>query len=268
VSGGRTTGDRDNGGVNDRTTHLTATDEHYLEIMSALGHELRRPLTVIRGAATLMLDMAGRLSPDKTVNLLSLIDGNVEEMSDLIEDLLLTVHLEAGDLRLFQEPVDVAEMVAMAVEAERRHTGDHPVTVLGAAPGLQVVADRDRAVRALRALIDNAARHSPPEASIEITVAGPDTGAQGGTGVRAKSARPRAQDHAHVRFEVRDQGPGIPAADRARAFERFEKLAGGTGLGLGLYLVEGLARVMGGDAGAGDAAGGGAVVWFTLRRRG
>ena len=267
MSGGRTTSTPSGGsdGGNDRASHLTATDQHYLEIMSALGHELRRPLTVIRGAATLMLDMAGRLPPDKTVNLLSLIDGNVEEMSDLIEDLLLTVHLEAGDLRLFEEPVDVAEMVALAVEAERRHTGDHPVTVLGASPGIQVEADRDRAVRALRALVDNAARHSPPESPIEITVAGPDTGAQAGG---ANSAKRETRDDGMVHFEVRDQGPGIPTADRERAFERFEKLSGGSGLGLGLYLVRGLARVMGGDAGAGEAAGGGAAVWFTLRRRG
>jgi two-component system sensor histidine kinase KdpD len=232
-------------------TGRTPTDDIYLEIMSALGHELRRPLTVIRGAATLMLDMSGRLPPEKAAQLLTLIDGNVGEMSDLIEDLLLTVHLQAGDLRLFEEPVDVAEMVAMAVEAERRHTGSHPVTVLGATPGVQVDADRDRAVRALRALLDNAGRHSPAGSPIEITVADA-AGPNGG----------------QIRFEVRDHGPGIPAADRQRAFERFTKLGGGAGLGLGLYLVQGLARTMGGDAGAGDPAGGGAMVWFTLNRRG
>jgi two-component system, OmpR family, sensor histidine kinase KdpD len=201
-------------------TGRTPTDDIYLEIMSALGHELRRPLTVIRGAATLMLDMSGQLPPDKSDQLLSLIDGNVGEMSDLIEDLLLAVHLQAGDLRLFQEPVDVADLVTLAVEAERRHTGTHPVTVLGATPGTEVECDRDRAVRALRATIDNAARYSPPDSPIEITVAdvaGPD-GPQ-------------------VRFQVCDQGPGIPAPDRDRAFERFTKLGGGAGLGLGLFLV-------------------------------
>ena len=221
----------------------------YLEAMSALGHELRRPLTVIRGAATLMLDMEGALPPDKTVEMLALIDSNVEEASDLIEDLILMVHIEAGDLRLFEEPVDVAELVSHAVAAERRHTGDHPVTVLGAAPGLKVEADRDRAVRCLRALLSNAARNSPPEAPIEVAV-----DANGGSG--------------HVRFEVLDRGSGLPAPDRERAFQRFTKLVNGSGLGLGLYLVRGLARAMGGEAGAGDRPGGGATVWFTLKRRG
>lgn len=258
MTGGKTAGAGGSGGAaNDTANQLTTADQRYLEVMSVLGHELRRPLTVIRGAATLMLDMAGRLPPEKQIQLLGLIDGNVEEMSDLIEDLLMTVHLEAGDLRLFQEPVDVAKMVATAVEAERRHTADHPVTVLGAAPGMQVEADRDRAVRALRALIDNAARYSPPEAPIEITVADTHT-----------KRRPSTDHQAHIRFEVRDQGPGIPTADRDRAFGRFEKLGGGSGLGLGLYLVQRLARGMGGDAGVTDAPGGGAVAWFTLRRRG
>ena len=224
-------------------------ESDYLEAMSALGHELRRPLTVIRGAATLMLDMDGTLPPDKTVEMLGLIDANVEEASDLIEDLILMVHLEAGDMRLFQEPVDVAELVAQAVAAERRHTGSHPVTVLGAAPGVTVEADRDRAVRCLRALLSNAARHSPVEAPIEVAV---DTNG----------------DHRGVRFQVLDRGPGLPAADRERAFQRFTKLVDGSGLGLGLYLVRGLARAMGGDAGAADRPGGGAAVWFTLKRRG
>lgn len=224
-------------------------EHEYLEAMSALGHELRRPLTVIRGAATLMLDTDGALPPDKTVEMLSLIDANVEEASDLIEDLIITVHLEAGDTHLFEEPVDVAELVAQAVAAERRHTGDHPVTVLGAAPGVTVEADRERAARCLRALLSNAARHSPPQSPIEVAV---DTNG----------------DSARVRFEVLDRGPGLPAAERERAFQRFTKLSDASGLGLGLYLVRGLARAMGGDAGIGDRPGGGAAVWFTLKRRG
>jgi two-component system sensor histidine kinase KdpD len=220
----------------------------HLETISALGHELRRPLTVIRGAATLLLEDAGQIPADRLVSMLSLIDSNVEEMSDLIEDVLLMVHLEAGDLQVLEEPIDVAALVQTAVARERRHTGEHPVTVLGAAPGVTVEGDRERAVRALRALIHNAARHSPSEAPIEVTVA------------------PTAE---RVRFEVADQGPGIPAADRERAFSRFIQLeAGQPGLGLGLYLVRGLARAMGGDAGVGERPGGGFTVWFTLKRRG
>ena len=227
---------------------MTESGPGQLEALSALGHELRRPLTVIRGAATLVIDMAGELSPEKTLEMLSLIDGGVEEMSDLIEDLLLMVHLEAGDLKLFREPVDVAEVINAAITVERRRTGEHPVTVLGAAPGLTVDADRDRTVRALRALISNAARFSPPDAPVEIAV----------------SAAP---DGRQVRFEVLDRGPGVPAADRERVLERFTKLVPGNGLGLGLYLVRGLARAMGGDAGLGDRPGGGLGVWFTLNRR-
>jgi two-component system sensor histidine kinase KdpD len=219
----------------------------YLELISVIGHELRRPLTVIRGAATLMLDMDGKMPPGSAVTMLRMIDVNVEDMSDLIEDLLLMVHLEARDLELLTEPIEVAELVAGAVDGERRHLGEHPVTVLGAAPGLMVEADRGRAVRALRCLLGNAARFSTAGSPVEVSV--------------------RPQDGV-VRFEVLDRGPGIPAADREAAFERFRRAGDGAGLGLGLYLVRGLARAMGGEAGAGARRGGGAAVWFTLKRRG
>ena len=218
-----------------------------LDVISVIGHELRRPLTVIRGAATLMLDTEGSMPTDKALQMLRMIDHSVEEMADLIEDLLLMVHLQAGDLSLFMEKVDVAETVSTAVEIEGRRLGDHPLTVLGAAPGLVAQADRGRTIRALRALVSNAVRYSPAGSPIEISV---------------------TADADAVRIEVNDRGPGIPAADREAAFERYRKLDEGPGLGIGLYLVRGLARAMGGDAGAAERPGGGATVWFTLARRG
>jgi len=222
-------------------------DPGYLELISVIGHELRRPLTVIRGVATLMLDMDGKIPPDRAIEMLGMIDHNVEDMADLIEDMLLMVHLEVGDLGLFMQKVEIAEAVSTAVEIECRRLGDHPLTVLGAAPGLMAQADRGRAIRALRALISNADRFSPAGAPIEISV---------------------QADASSVRLEVLDRGPGIPAADREAAFGRYRKLGDGPGLGLGLYLVRGVARAMGGDAGIGERAGGGAAVWFTLARRG
>ncbi len=219
-----------------------------LEALSVLGHELRRPLTVIRGAATLMLESQGQLDPATATQMLTLIDQNVEEMSDLIDDVLLMVHVEAGDLSLREEPVDVADLVATAVEAERRHTAEHPVTVLGAAPGLTVAGDRQRALRVLRALVHNAARFSPPGLPVEVLV---------------------GEREDQIRFEVQDRGPGIPAAARDAVFDRYRQLAdGAAGIGLGLYLARRLARLMGGDAGIGDRPGGGTTAWFTLRRSG
>jgi len=192
----------------------------YLELMSVIGHELRRPLTVIRGAATLLLDTEGRMPPDRALEMLRMIDVNVEDMSDLIEDLLVMVHLESHDLGLFMEPIEIAEVVSSALEVERRKLGEHAVTVLGAAPGLVVEADRSRAVRVLRALLSNAARYSPPGSPIEVSV----------------EAKARL-----VHIEVQDRGPGIPEDAIAHVFDRFYRVdlsrsrhMGGAGLGLSI----------------------------------
>ena len=222
---------------------MTQPESTYLEMISVVGHELRRPLTVIRGAATLMLDADGGLPPESALQMLHMIDSNVEVMSDLIEDLLLMVHIEAGDLRMFVEPLTVADLVAEAVEAQRGHSPQLAVTVLGAAPSVRVEADRQRVTRAIRALLDNAATHPPVEVAVDAA-------------------------DSEVRIAVRDRGPGLAALTPDEAFRRYGRGPESTGLGLGLYLVRGVAQGLGGDAGIAERRDGGVEAWITLRRRG
>lgn len=216
------------------------------EVLSALGHELRRPLTVIRGAANLLLQSRDEMPAAARDDMLGLIERGVESMTDLIEDVLCAVHLEAGDLHLEEGPVEVAGIVEEALEAARRTDASRQLIVLGSQPGLTAEADRTQAVRALRALLVNAVRFSPPGAPVEVLVS------------CAGSS---------IRLEVRDRGPGLPAAQVEGAFERFAKLEhGAAGAGLGLYLARGLARKMGGDVGHQPRQGGGSTFWFTLKR--
>jgi two-component system, OmpR family, sensor histidine kinase KdpD len=219
-----------------------------LEVVSTLGHELRRPLTVIRGAATLLLDTRGNVPERTAVEMLRLIDRGVEDMSDLIEDVLTACHLEAGDLALYPDAVGVAEVVEPVVDAMRLRAGSHPILVLGSAPGLRVEADASRARQALRALVANALRYSPPEGAVEISVH-PEGG--------------------WVELEVLDRGPGLPEGHVDAAFEPFRRVdQSASGPGLGLFLVRGLAQAMGGSAGYRPRPGGGSAFWFTLKRRG
>jgi two-component system sensor histidine kinase KdpD len=212
-----------------------------------LGHELRRPLTVIRGASTLLIDEADALPPDSRREMLSMIDRGATEMSELIDDMMIAVHLDLGDVQFSLEPVDVQGLVEEAVETVRHEEDGGPVEI-GPTDGLAVEADREHAVRALRALVSNAHRHSPSDRAVMVTAS-----AEGDV----------------VRLLVLDRGPGIPAAQRERAFQRFSRLdpnAGGAGLGL--FLARGLARGMGGDVSLADREDGGTAACFTLKRRG
>ena len=218
-----------------------------LELMSILGHELRRPLTVIRGAATLLLQSRDEMPAESVSQLLALVDSHTLLMSDLIEDLLTVCHLEAGDVQIYSSAAKVADVVTPVVESLRK-LEDRPILVLGAAPDLAMDADESRAAQALRMVVDNAIRYSPPDSQVEVSI----------------SADPR-----HVRFEVLDRGPGVKAEHREMIFERFSRVSErGAGMGVGLYIARGLIERMGGRIGVKARPGGGSVFWFTLNRSG
>jgi two-component system sensor histidine kinase KdpD len=219
---------------------------HDLELISAVGHELRSPLTVIRGAATLLLQTHGQMPAERQAVMLRLIEQHTENMSDLVEDLITAAHVEAGDLEVRLDQVDVATVVDEVVDWARKQDAGRPILVFGSAPGLTVRADFERAVQVLRVLVANALKHAP-DSNVEISV---------------------QPQHAAIRIGVLDRGPGIPEGERDRVFERFGRSADGGGAGIGLYLARGLARVMGGDVTVETRRDGGSAFWFTLGRSG
>ena len=215
-----------------------------MALVNTLGHDLRSPLTAVRGAATLLLQALDEIPPDKVRDLLAIIDRRVIEMSDRIEDIIAVCHLDAGDLTVYVESLDPAVLLRRAVDPERPWGRN----VDAAAPptGVRVEADLERSVQVLRALVSNAVRFTPPEAPISIGA---------------------SADDRQVVFVVIDGGPGIAAGEREAAFDRLTHGEEG-GPGLGLYLARGLARAMGGDVTADEAPGGGARLSFSLRRSG
>lgn len=220
--------------------------ELIIDALRALGHDLRRPLTVIRGASTLLVDDADRLPAESRREMLRLIDRSAAAMDERIEDLLTAVHLELGDVFYEIEVVELRALVDEAMEGTRAAAPERSFDVRGL-DGLRVEADRGQAVRALRALLANAVQYSPPGSLIEVEAgAEPDV----------------------VLVQVLDRGPGIPAEQRERAFERFSRLDEQLGgAGIGLFLARGLARAMGGEVSVDDREEGGARVCFTLKRR-
>jgi signal transduction histidine kinase len=215
--------------------------------LRVLGHELRRPLTVIRGASTLLVDDGDALAPDSRRQMLAMIDRSAAAMSGMVDDLLTAVHLDIGDLDHSAEPLDLQALVEDAVEAAQHEDPDRTVAVSGA-EGIEVEADREHALQAVRAVLVNALRFSPQGSEVEVVV------------------RP---DGDAVLVQVLDRGPGIPAQLRERAFEKFARLDPNSGgAGLGLFLARGLARAMGGEVSLADRDDGGTAVCITLKRCG
>ena len=214
------------------------------DLMSVLGHELRSPLTAIRGAATLLLQAHDELPHEKVFDLLRLIDSQAARMADRVEDVLVAGRLDGGRQPVLNEAVMLSDVIADVVEATREQAGGRRIRVPARVEGITVLADSQRLAQVLRVLIDNAVRVSPPGTTVEVRV-------ETGPGL--------------ARILVRDRGPGVEPADRARIFERGVKLdVAGPGAGLGLYVAAGLLALMKGTIGVEARTGGGSTFWFAL----
>jgi signal transduction histidine kinase len=194
-------------------------------VISGVAHELRTPIAAIRAAAAAL--RRGELDREAAERLLGVIEDSAGQLSRLVDDLLSAGRLEAGRLPVDVRPCDVAAVARVVVETARV-AGQADVELrVGDTEDALAVADPQRLREALASLVDNAVRHSPAGAAVEVEV-------------EATAGR--------VAVAVADSGPGIPESDLERIFEPFVRLdEGSAGTGLGLYLARGLARAMGGD---------------------
>jgi len=192
----------------DRVEDATGRQQRFVADAS---HELRSPLTRIR--SELEVDLAHPDSAALAATRRSVLDETVA-LQRLVEDLLHLARSDAGALTTRHEPVDLDDIV---LRAAARLRADGRVKVdISAVSAAQVHGDPDQLGRTVRNLTDNAARHADSTVTLTLT----------------------EQDHAAV-LSVADDGPGIPADQRDRAFERFTRLdeartSGGTGLGLAI----------------------------------
>jgi two-component system heavy metal sensor histidine kinase CusS len=212
-----------------------------LESFSAdVAHELRSPINRVLNQSQLALLDGADASPAAT---LASIHETAEQMAQLVNQLLLLASGEEGRLRLVCERVELGTALASLVELYAPLAESLGKSLeLGPAPGAWE-CDRRLVERALANAIENALVHSEAGAKIRIVVA---PGAAVG---------------------VLDSGPGIPVADRERAFERFVRLDAarhGRGSGLGLAIVRMIARLHGGDCWIESSPLGGAALWMRL----
>ncbi|MFI6812811.1 sensor histidine kinase [Nonomuraea sp. NPDC050328] len=221
---------------NDDVAALARTFNHMLhrlerafatqrEFLDDAGHELRTPITVVRGHLELMGD-----DPAERAETLALVTDELDRMSRIVEDLLTLAKAEQPG---FVEPdaVELADLT-VSVVAKARALGERTWRIDSLAEAV-VPADRQRLTQALMQLAANAVRHTAPGGEIAV-----------GSALRDGVAE----------LWVRDDGPGVPPEDRERVFQRFVRGQGSGGAGLGLAIVRSIAEAHGGRVRVEDGA--------------
>jgi PAS domain S-box-containing protein len=227
---------------------LRALDQMRSEFVSLVSHQIRAPLTNMRGAAERMRVDCGAVNLT-CARMFAIMDQQAVRLDRLVQDVLSTARIEAGGLLLQIEPISMLPIIQQVVEQTRARVDNRPIRV-PAKPGLPLVmADRDRVAEILTNLLDNADKYSPPGAGIDIDI---------------------QADQMQMTISVRDHGRGLPVADLDRLFDKFYRADNSDsqsayGYGLGLYVCRQLVEAQGGRIWAENGAGAvGALFSFTL----
>ena len=217
------------------TARLAEMDRLKSGFVALASHELRTPLTALQGFSELLATRP--FAPSEVRRFAEIMRGEIERLGRIVSDFLDLARLERGLAPAIRRAIlDPAPLITGAVELFRRTRTTHRLElhVEGALP--HVDADADALDRVLKNLIGNALKYSPPGSCVRV--------------------RARAVDGV-IAVDVDDEGPGIPAEERARVFEPYyrvrETAALGPGTGLGLSVVRSLVEAHGGTVRA-DAA--------------
>ena len=215
-----------------------------IEIVSTVSHELRSPLTSVKGYTGLLLNRWDRLKDEQKREMLEQVNHDADRVKRLIDELLDISRLETGRLHLRRQMVDLSALVKTVIGKVAMEYPELDARVRIADDVPEIYADPDKITQVLTNLVENACKYASPvglEVSA-IAVAG------------------------EVSISVSDQGDGIPPADLPKVFEKFFRrdLGRPTGSGLGLWISRGLVEAHGGRLTARSENGNGTTFRFTV----
>ena len=220
-------------------------DRERSDLVATVAHELRSPLTGVKGFVATLLSKWDRLNDAQKRLMLETVNVDADRLTRLIAELLDVARIDTGRLSLYARPVDFEQAVDRVLESIRAGTGrDLTFTVEGELPAVQ--ADPDKLAQVLHNLVDNALRHGEGAVSLTASPLGPEGPFPG------------------VVLLVDDEGDGISPEIRSRVFTKFWKHGTRGGSGLGMYIIHGLVRAHGGLVEIDDAPSGGArlvIMW-------
>ena len=227
------------------------------EFLSMVSHELRVPLTSIKGSTAAALGANPRPDPAELHQFLRIIDEQADHMRRLINDVLDAGHIETGTLSIAPEPADLIGLVEQARGTYLSGGGRHPLAIDLTADLPRVLADPQRIVQVLNNLFSNASRHAPETSPIRLDA---------------------VRDGGYVAVSVSDEGPGVPSHQLPHLFHKHVRRrgqsrtwdrgrsgggTGGEGVGLGLVICRGIVEAHGGRIHA-ESAGTGLGTRFTF----
>ncbi len=218
------------------------------DLLATVSHELRTPLATIKGYSTLILDYFDRLDTEETRDYLMSIDTSTDRLAKLVNNLLDTSRMDSGLLKLEKDPTNIVKLIRGVVAEASIRAENYRVVVKSVNNLPKVNIDAKRIRQVLDNLIDNAIKYSRPQKEIVISA---------------------EKINNELLISVADSGPGIPAGELIRIFERMYRIekrvyTGADGIGLGLYICRNLVEGHNGRIWAESTLGQGSVFKFTL----
>lgn len=229
--------------LNERIAALERAKSDFLSIAS---HELRGPMTVIKGYLTMLESGAlGEVSP-KVQSVMPLLISKSDEVNWMIEQMIEASRLEEGKLALKKRKTDIVELTEIAIDGVKMLLGNHNLKVDVPHDAIDADVDPDRFQIVIRNLLSNAAKYSAGGTDIAVTV---------------------RRNGSTAAVAVRDHGVGISQGDQAVLFSRFSRIESSThvqGTGLGLWLSQEIARMHDGEITVQSTPGEGSTFTFTV----
>lgn len=216
-------------------------DRERSDLVATVAHELRSPLTGVKGFVQALLNRWDKLNDEQKKLMLTTVSADSDRLSRLIAELLDVARIDTGRLQLYPRPSDAEVLVRRIVES----VGAGTATTVGLEVGddlPEITVDPDKFTQVVTNLVENGVRHGEGDVRVVLR------------------ALPDDAEWPGVEVTVDDEGEGIPVELRRRVFTKFWKGGVRGGSGLGLYIVHGLTRAHGGTVLIDDAPGGGARI--------
>jgi PAS domain S-box-containing protein len=228
-------------------TERVARDKQQEDFIHMASHELKTPITALKGFSQLLRMNHTKGVFDKDEYVLNRMDMQLNKLLGLVDDMLDVTRIKTGDIRYHFDWFDLNDCVAEVIEAQQTTAHQHQLNFI-AIDIPRLYGDKDKISQVVTNLVSNAIKYSPGKNTVQLRV--------------------EKDDHC-VYLKVKDQGVGIPKSKQKKVFERFYRVDGASrkqieGLGLGLYISMEIIKKHQGKMGVESEDGNGAEFWFSL----